>query len=221
MATESSQDSSPMEGIDSSYIPMIHDANQILDTLSKVWRYCLAALLLSLSAVGAAAIGLYLINTAQEQFFVEGIIYLAIAAWVFARNLLLGSRNSCCTEDIPRWKDRLASFVKSDNTVDAERDGESIIENLMKVTSATADWIRTIKRDVFSVLFWPVVAVAFFLLSVYQANFVEVRVVEVAFVVYIVVLAVAVYFGVNAKFRRWQAKADSFRAYTSKAIDNL
>jgi len=222
MSKDANQENLGVEGgVESSYVSMIKDANRILDTLSRVWRYCLVALLLSLSIVGFASIGFYLVApSGREQFFAEGVIFIAIAAWIFARNLLLGPRDRCCTEDIPRWKATLASFVGPDNSL-AERDGESIIEDLMKVTLATGDWIRQIKRDVFSVLFWPVVATVLFLLSVFQVNIVEFRIIEVAFIVYLVTLALAVYFGVNSKFQRWQAKVDRFRAFASKAIETL
>jgi len=203
-----------------SYVSMIRDANRILDTLSRVWRYCLTVLLASLSAIGFVSILLFLIDTSKEQFFIEGIIYLAIAAWVFARNML-GTRNQCCNEDIPRWKAILASFVKPDNTFDSKRDGQSVIENLMKVIFATGDWIKMIRRDVFSVLFWPIVAFAIFLLSVYQVNIVEVRMLEIASVAYIVVLTLAVYYGTNLKFRKWQTKVARFKGYAVSALENL
>jgi hypothetical protein len=220
MANLKNENTSDQSSVDTSYVSMIRDANQILDTLSKVWKYCLAALLLSLFIVGLVSIGLFVADPSQEQFFLEGIIFLAIAAWIFARNLL-GQRNRCCTEDIPYWKSVLSSFVKPDNSLASVKDGESVIENLMKVTLATGDWIRTIKRDVFSVLFWPVVAIGFFLLSVYQVNVVELRIIEVSFVVYLFTLALAVYFGVNLRFRRWQARVDKFRVFTTTAIETL
>jgi len=203
-----------------SYVSMIEDANRILDTLSRVWKYCLTALLVSLSAIGFISIAIFLIETSKEQFFIEGIIFLAIAAWVFARNTL-GTRNRCCNEDIPRWKTILASFVRADNTFDSQRDGQSVIENLMKVIFATIDWIKMIKRDVFSILFWPIVAAAIFLLSVFQVNIVELRVLEVAFVVYIFVLTMAVYYGVNLRFRKWQTKVAQFKGYTASALENV
>jgi hypothetical protein len=211
--------SSTEDNLDSSYISMIHDANQILDTLSKVWKYCLTTLLLSLSIVGLVSIGLFIADPSKQQFFTEGVIFLAIAAWVFARNIL-GKRN-CCTEDIPYWKKILASFIKPDNTLDSQRDGQSIIENLMKVVLATGDWIRTIKKDVFSVLFWPIIAIVIFLLSVYQVNIIEFRIIEVAFIVYMFILAIAIYYGINLKFKKWQSNVDRFKTYTANAIENL
>ncbi len=216
---DSQNNSSTKDNLDSSYISMIHDANQILDTLSKVWKYCLTALLLSLSIVGLVSIGLFVADPSKQQFFTEGVIFLAIAAWVFARNML-GNRN-CCTEDIPYWKKVLASFIKPDNTLDSQRDGQSIIENLMKVVLATGDWIRTIKKDVFSVLFWPIVAIVIFLLSVYQVNIIEFRIIEVAFIVYMFILAIATYYGINLKFEKWQSNVVRFRTYTASAIENL
>jgi hypothetical protein len=217
----SEKDTSTVDNVDASYVSMIRDANQILDMLSKVWKYCLTALLLSLSIVSLVSIGLFVADPTKEQFFTEGIIFLAIAVWIFARNLLIGRRNRCCTEEIPHWKSVLASFIKPDNSFNAQKDGESVIENLMKVILATSDWIRTIKRDVFSVLFWPIVAIVIFLLSVYQVNVVEVRIIEVAFIVYMFTLAIAIYYGVNLRFRRWQVKVDKFRAFTSTAIETL
>jgi len=208
------------DSIDASYLSMIRDANKILDTLSKVWKFCLIALLLSLSIVGLVSIGLFALNQSSVQFFSEGVIFLIIAVWVFARNLL-GSQNKCCAEDIPYWKSTLASFVKADNTLDTQKDGQSVIENLIKVVYASGDWIRTIKRDVFSVLFWPLVAIVIFLLTVYQANVVQVRIIEIAFVAYMFALVIAVYYGVNLRFKRWQTKVDRFRSFTSKAIETL
>ena len=205
--------------IDSSYISMIHDANQILDTLSRVWKYCLTALLLSLSIVGLVSIGLFVADQSKQQFFTEGVIFLAITAWIFVRNIL-GNRN-CCTEDIPYWKKILASFIKPDNTLDSQRDGQSIIENLMKMVLATGDWIRTIKKDVFSMLFWPIVAIVIFLLSVYQVNILEFRIIEVAFIVYIFILAITIYYGINLKFKKWQSNVNRFKTYTATAIENL
>jgi hypothetical protein len=221
MIKDDSQNSSSTENkLDASYVSMIHGANEILDTLSKVWKYCLSALLLSLSIVGLVSIGLFVTDPSKQQFFTEGIIFLAIAAWVFARNIL-GNRNQCCNEDIPHWKSVLDSFIKPDNTLDSQKDGESIIENLMKVVFATGEWIRTIKRDVFSVLFWPIVAIVIFLLSVYQVNAIEFRIIEVTFIVYIFILAVAIYYGINLKFKRWQVKVNKFKTYTANAMENL
>ena len=217
---ESQSSSSTEDNLDSSYISMIHDANQILDTLSRVWKYCLTALLLSLSIVGIVSIGLFVADTSKQQFFTEGVIFLAIAAWIFARNIL-GNRNQCCNEDIPHWKSVLASFVKPDNTWDSQKDGQSVIENLMKVVFATGGWIRSIKRDVFSVLFWPIVAIVIFLLSVYQVNVLEFRIIEVAFIIYMFTLAIAIYYGVNLKFKRWQSKVNRFETYTASAMENL
>jgi len=206
--------------LDSSYVSMISDANRILDTLSRAWKYCLTALLTSLSAIGLASLALFLSDTTQEQFLTEGIIFLAIAAWIFSRNIL-GSRNQCCNEDIPRWKAILSSFLRPDNTFDSQHDGQSALENLMKVILATNDWIKTIKRDVFSVLFWPILAVGIFLLSIYQVNVLELRILEIAFVAYMVILTSAVYYGVNLKFRKWQTKAANFKAFTASALENL
>lgn len=115
----------------------------------------------------------------------------------------------------------LASFIKPDNTLDREKEGQSVIENLMKVVLATSDWIKTIKRDVFSVLFWPIVAIVIFLLSIYQVNVFEVRVLDVVFIVYMFTLALAIYYGIDVKFRRWQTKAARFKNYTAIALENL
>ncbi len=208
------------ESFDSSYLLLIRGANKILDTLASVWKYTLAALLVSLSAIGVASIVLFFDTPGREVFFSEGVIFLAIAGWIFARNFALNC-NQCCTEDIPRWKGVLSSFVKADNTVNRPADGQSLMENLMQIMVATGDWIRLIKRDVFSVLFWPVIATIVFVLTVYQVNFETLRFVAVGFVVYIFVLSAAVYYGVNLKFRRWQSKVSQFRGYTASAMENL
>jgi len=217
---EKEHEASSPENAESTYVSMIKDANKILDTLSRVWKYCLTVLLASLSAIGLVSLALFLTDTTKEQFFTEGVIFLAIAAWIFARNLL-STRNQCCNEDIPRWKGILGSFVKPDNTFDDQKDGESALENLMRVVFATGDWIKMIRRDVFSVLFWPIVAFAIFLLSVYQANIVEIRFLEIAFVAYIVFLTLAIYYGTNLKFRKWQTKVARFKGYTASALENL
>jgi hypothetical protein len=38
---------------------------------------------MSLAIVGLASIGLFVDDPSKQQFFTEGIIFLAIAAWVF------------------------------------------------------------------------------------------------------------------------------------------
>lgn len=191
-----------------------------MDTLASVWKYSLAVLLISLSAIGVISIVLFFEVPSKEVFFTEGIIFLAVAGWIFARNFVLNC-NQCCTADIPRWKRVLASFVKPDSTVDRQVDGQSVVENLMQIMVATGDWIRLIKRDIFSVLFWPVVATAAFVLSVYQVDILMLRFIAVGFVAYVFVLAIAVYFGTNMKFRRWQSKVAQFKGYTASAMENL
>ncbi len=202
-----------------SYLSLIKGADKILDTLASVWKYSLTALLLSLSIIGAISIVLFFAFPTRELFFTEGIIFLAIAGWIFARTFT-GSCSRCCNADIPHWKRVLASFVQKDNTVD-QRDGESVAENLMKVIDATGDWIRLIKRDVFSVLFWPVLAIVIFIFSVYPVELFVVRVVAVLFVIYIFALTVIIYYSVKVKFQGWQEKVSRFKQFTATAIENL
>jgi hypothetical protein len=208
------------ENFDVSYISLIKGANTILDTLASVWKYSLTALLLSLSTVGVISIAIFFMMPGREVFLTEGVVFLAIAAWISARNFALNC-NQCCTADIPHWKAILASFVKPDNTIDTQRDGQSVVESLIQVTVATGDWIRLIKRDIFSVLFWPIVAVLVFVFSVYQVDAFTLRIIAAAFFVYIGALVVVVYFGVNVKFKKWQIKVAQFKSYTATAMENL
>jgi hypothetical protein len=202
-----------------SYLPLIKGANKVLDTLSSVWKYSLTALLLSLSVIGAVSLGLFLL-VGREVLFTEGVIFLAIAAWVFVRTFT-GNCNRCCNADIPRWKGVLASFVQPNDSVDSQRDGESVVESLMKVIDESGDWIRLIRRDVFSVLFWPIIAMAIFVFSVYSVDIVVVRVVAVLFIIYVFVLTGVIYYSVKVKFQGWQEKVSRFRGYTATAIENL
>jgi len=207
------------EGFDSSYIQMIRGASKVLDTLASVWKYSLTALLLSLSVIGAVSIGLFLV-IGREMLFTEGVIFLAIAAWVFARTFS-GNCSQCCNADIPRWKRVLASFVQQNNAIDIERDGQSVVESLMRVIEESSDWIRLIRRDVFSVLFWPVIAIVIFVLSVYSVDVAVVRVVAVLFVIYVFVLTSAIYYTVKVKFQSWQNRALRFKVYAATAVENL
>ena len=202
-----------------SYLPLIKGANKVLDTLASVWRYSVIILLVSLSAIGAISLGLFFF-AGREVLFTEGVIFLAIAAWIFFRNVT-GTCNRCCTADIPRWKHQLSSFVQPDNSVDVQRDGQSVVENLMQVIDESADWIRLIRRDVFSVLFWPVIAAIVFLGSVYSVDIALLQVIAVAFVIYVFALTGTVYYSVNVKFRGWQKRVASFRDYTASALENL
>jgi hypothetical protein len=202
-----------------SYLPLINGANKILDTLSSVWKYSLTALLLSLSIIGAISIGLFLL-VGREILFTEGVIFLAIAAWIFVRTFT-GNCNRCCNADIPRWKAILASFVQPNNSVDSQQDGQSVVESLMRVINESNDWIRLIRRDVFSVLFWPVIAMVLFVFSVYSVDITVVRVVEVLFVIYVFVLTGAIYYSVKVKFQGWQEKVSRFRDYTATAIEDI
>jgi hypothetical protein len=210
----------PEESLKASYLSLIKGAKRVLDTLASVWKYSVTALLLSLSAIGITAIVLFLTVPGKEFYFTEGVIFLAIAAWIFARNVT-GTCSQCCTADIPHWKSVLTSFVKPDNTIDSQKDGQSVVENLMQVAIATGDWIRLIKRDVFSVLFWPMLAGVVFLLSVYQVDVVIARVAAVGFIVYLFALTTAIYYSVNWKFRNWQTKVAQFKGYATTAIDRL
>lgn len=210
----------PEESVEASYLSLIKAAKRVLDTLASVWKYSVTALLLSLSAIGITAIVLFLTVPGKEFYFTEGVIFLAIAAWIYARNVT-GTCNQCCTADIPHWKSVLSSFVKPDNTLDSQKDGQSVVENLMQVTVATGDWIRLIKRDVFSVLFWPMLAGVVFLLSVYQIDAAVVRVAAVGFIVYIFALTTAIYYSVNWKFRNWQTRVAQFERYTTTAVDGF
>jgi hypothetical protein len=208
------------ENFDAAYIQLIKSANKILDTLASVWKYSVSALLLSLSVVGIVSVSLYFVEPGREVFLTEGVIFIFIAAWVFARNFLMNC-NKCCTADIPRWKQTLSSFVKTNDTIDRERDGQSVVESLMQVVVATGDWIKMIKRDVFSLLFWPIIAILVFALTVFQANVFTLRIVGAVFAVYIGALVIGVYYGVNVKFRKWQTRIKKFSNYAETAVDNL
>jgi hypothetical protein len=208
------------ENIEVSYLSMIKDASRILEMLSSVWRYCVSVILLSLSIIGLLSISMFVIVPGKEIFFAEGIIFQSIAAWIFVRNSS-GVCSGCCSADIPRWKGVLASFVNSDNSVEMEKDGQSVLENLMQVILITGDWIRQIKRDVFSMLFWPLLASVIFVISLYPVDLVVVRVVEVTFVAYAFVLATGIFYGVNSKFHNWQTRVKSFKNFTSSALDGF
>jgi hypothetical protein len=207
------------ENFDSSFLSLINGANKVLDTLASVWKYSLTALLVSLSVIGGISISLFLL-VGREVLFTEGVIFLAIAAWIFVRTFT-GNCNKCCNADIPRWKRVLTSFVQPNNTVISQQDGLSIVESLMRVIDESANWIRLIRRDVFSMLFWPVVAVAIFVFSVYSVDIVVVRVVEILFVIYVIVLTGAIYYSVKVKFQRWQEKVEHFKGNTATVIENL
>jgi hypothetical protein len=207
------------ESFDSSYLSLIKGASKVLDTLTSVWKYSLTALLLSLSVIGAVSIGLFLV-VGREVLFTEGIIFLAIAAWIFLRTFT-GNCNRCCNADIPHWKAVLASFVQSNNTVDSEREGQSVVESLMHVIDETGSWIVLIRRDVFSVLFWPVIAIVIFVLSIYSVDITVVRVVAVLFVIYVFALTGVIYYSVKVKFESWQERVSRFKTYSATAIENL
>ncbi len=202
-----------------SYLPLIKGANKVLDTLASVWRYSVIILLVSLSAIGAISLGAFFF-VGREVFFTEGVIFLAIAAWIFFRNVT-DTCNRCCTADIPRWKRLLSSFIQSNNSVDMQRDGQSIAENLMRVIDESFDWIRLIRRDVFSMLFWPVIAAVIFLVSVYSVDITMLQVTAIALVMYVFVLTGTVYYTVNIRFQGWQERASSFRGYTASALESL
>ncbi len=206
------------ESVDSSYIAMIRGANRVLDTLASVWKYSVTVLLLSLSVIGAISIGLF-VAVGRQTLFIEGIVFLAIAAWIFVRNVT-GSCNRCCTADIPHWKRVLSSFVQPNNTV-VSQDGQSVTESLMRMIVESGDWIRLIRRDVFSMLFWPVIATVIFVFSVYTVDIAVVQVVEVLFAIYVFLLTGVIYYTVKVKFQGWQEKVSRFRGLTADALENL
>gem|GEM_PF-5825591 len=212
------QETQPQESFDSFNLALIKGANKVLDTLASVWKYSVAALLLSMLVIGAISLGLFTI-LGRQTLFIEGIIFLAIAAWIFFRNLT-GTCNQCCTDDIPHWKRVLTSFIQPNNTI-ATADGQSVTESLMHVIDASTDWIRLIRRDIFSMLFWPVVATVIFVFSVYSVNIAIVRIAWVLLIIYVFILTGAVYYSVRFRFQTWQEKVSKFKGYAASALENL
>lgn len=207
------------ETLNAAYLPLIKDTNRILDTLSHIWTYSITVILLTLIAIGVISLYLSFLTLNDTAFFTEGIIFLIVAAFLLMRHFM-GPHNSKRRINIPHWKSVLNSFVKPDNTVSGQ-DGQSILESLMQIVIISDEWIRRIKRGIFSTLFWPIVAVIIFIFSSFQLNTFEFQIISVFFVVYMFVLIVAVYYGVNWRFRGWQTKVARFKNFTANAVDSL
>lgn len=218
MAEENdSAKSSSSESLDAVYIPLIKDANKIFSTLSTVWNYSHIAVFSSLYLIGFASFGLYFTNPANDRFRIMGIVFLIIATVFFAQP----SGNRRRRDEMMRWKSTLASLVKPDNTLIIPQDGQSILENLMQVILASEKWISRIKRRIFTMILWQVVAVVVFFVVLYQANSIQVQLIQNGLIVFAVALALIVYFSVDLKFRGWQNKIAKFKSNASTVMDRL
>ena len=102
--------------------------------------------------------------------------------------------------NMENWKIKLASFIKPDNTLNTPQNGQSILENLMSVILASEKWISRIKRQIFSMIIWLAVSIVVFFVVLYQANSVQVQLVENGLLVFAVALALVVYFSVDLQF---------------------
>ncbi len=209
----------PVESIDAIYLPLLRDADKILSTLSKVWTYSHIAIFSTLYFLGFISIVTYFLFPANDRFLTMGEVFLIIA--IIAALLYYGRRNRRRRAEIVHWKSVLASYVKPDNTLNSQKDGDSILEDLMKVIFASDKWISRIKRRIFVMLVWLTVAVAVFFMVAYQASSFQVGLIEDGLVVYAASLAIAVYFSVNWRFRSWQNKVAKFKSYAFSALDRL
>lgn len=208
------------EGIGDSHRALIVGASSVLDTLTVVWRFSLAALIGSLSVMGVVAIVTYFAVFPRESLFLEGFVFLAMAAWIFFRSLT-GRCCTCCTVEIPRWRSILASFIKPDSTVDAFREGEGVVDSVMQVMLASEEWMRVIRRELFSMLLWPILAAVVLLLTVYTVDATTVKMISLAFIGYIFALTVAIYYTVNQKFQPWQRRVAKFKANLENALQAM
>ncbi len=208
------------ESIGDSYRTLIVGASRVLDTLTAVWKFSLAALIGSLSVMGVVAIAVYFTIFPRESLFLEGFVFLAIAAWIFSRSLT-GRCCSCCTVEIPRWRSILASFIKPDSTVDTSKEGEGVVDSVMQVMLASEEWMRVIRRELFSMLLWPILAAVVMLLTVYTVDATTVKMISLAFIGYIFALTVAIYYIVNQKFQPWQRRVAKFKANVENTLQAM
>jgi hypothetical protein len=204
--------------LDQAQLQLLSGAKRMLNTTVALWKMSLVALVGSLSAMGIIALLLYSFILPRDALFIEGIVFLAIAAWTLARSLT-GQCCSCCTVEIPRWKRILGSFVKPDGTFDTERQGEGVVDTIMQMILASEDWISVIRREVLSMLIWPILAIGMLLLTVYTVEVTFVRAIVLAFVGYVFLLTFAIYFGVKLKFQSWQNKVDQFKTKIDRPFE--
>jgi hypothetical protein len=88
----------------------------------------------------------------------------------------------------------------------------------MQIISASEGWISVIRRELLSMLIWPILAIGMLLLTVYTVEVTLVRTIAVGFVGYVFALTFAVYYGVKMKFQSWQSKVDQFKTRTAGII---
>lgn len=203
--------------MDDVHLSLIGGAQRMLDTATSVWKFSLAALMGSLSVMGAVAVLMYFTILSRDSLFLEGVVFLAIAAWILARSLT-GQCCSCCTVEIPRWKRILRSFIRADGTVDMDKQGEGVADSLIQVIAASEKWINVIRQELVSMLIWPVLAIVILISTVFTIDVTVVRIIALGFVGYVFVLTLAVYFGVKLKFQDWQSRIDRFEANTDRAL---
>jgi hypothetical protein len=206
------------DSLDQAQLQLLSGAKRMLDTTAALWKVSLVVLAGSLSAMGIIALLLYSFILPKDALFIEGILFLAISAWILARSLT-GQCCSCCTVEIPRWKRILASFVKADGTFDTDRQGEGVVDTIMQMILASEDWISIIRRELLSMLIWPILAIGMLLLTAYTVEVTFVRIIVLAFVGYVFLLTFAVYFGVKLKFQSWQNKVDQFKTKIDRPFE--
>jgi hypothetical protein len=208
-----------VENVDAIYLPLLRDADKILSTLSKIWTYSHVAIFTSLYFLGFISIVAYFLYPANDRFLQLGEIFVIIAIVVVLVHF--GRINRRRRAEMAHWKFTLASYIKPDNTINSQQNGESILENLMKVILASDRWISRIKRRIIMMLVWQTVAVVVFFMVAFQVSSFQVGIIEECLVVYSLGLAIAVYYGVNWRFRSWQSKVNKFKSSTSSAMDRL
>ncbi|MCL4436111.1 MAG: hypothetical protein M1503_00300 [Thaumarchaeota archaeon] len=78
--------------------------------------------------------------------------------------------------------------------MDASKEGEGGVDSVMQIMLASEEWMRVIRRELFSMPLWPILAAVVLLLTVYTVDSTTMRMIALAFIGYIFALTVVIYY---------------------------
>ena len=99
-----------------------------------------------------------------------------------------------------------------------DREGEGVAETIMQMIFASEEWINVIRRELLSMLVWPILAILILSFTAFQVELATIRALAVGFVVYIFAMTFVVYFGVRLKFQNWEGRVARFKANANGAL---
>lgn len=96
-----------------------------------------------------------------------------------------------------------------------------MVESVMQVMLASEEWMRVIRRELFSMLLWPILAAVVLLLTVFTVDATTLKIISLAFIGYVFALTLAIYYTVNQKFKPWQRRVAKFKANVENALQTM